>query len=343
MTGGHLNTEATTGRPTARALRSLSLGQQFVASEIGKYLTDTRTTRSGAWRSPSVELVAATLTEGAGSGGGLVVPHYVPGITPGAIIVPTVAQLFTPGTVSTGVVVFMRETTYTNAAAPVAEAGTKPESTLTFEQVNEPLHKIAHWLPATDEILSDVSQMQSYIDARLRYGVLQALDRQILSGTGTPPEMRGLLVRTDLTPPVAATVGGSLDAIAAQISAVEIASGVRVDGIAMHPTDFGKLALVKDSTGQYLAGSPFAAPIAPVLWGKAVALSLDMPLGTALVGSFKAGGQLYQHGGVRVEASNSHADYFIKNLVAIRAEIGVVLALYRPSSFGKVTNLNAAA
>jgi hypothetical protein len=40
-----------------------------------------------------------------------------------------------------------------------------------------------------------------------------------------------------------------------------------------------------------------------------------------------------------VEASNSHADYFQRNLTAIRAEERLALAVYRPGAFGAVTGL----
>jgi len=46
-----------------------------------------------------------------------------------------------------------------------------------------------------------------------------------------------------------------------------------------------------------------------------------------------------QKGGLRVEASNSHDDFFIKNLVAIRAEARLALAVYRPAAFGTVVTL----
>jgi HK97 family phage major capsid protein len=61
--------------------------------------------------------------------------------------------------------------------------------------------------------------------------------------------------------------------------------------------------------------------------------------GTALTGAFATQAQVFTHGGMRLDASNSHQDYFIKNLVAIRAEQREGLAVYRPSAFGLTTGL----
>jgi HK97 family phage major capsid protein len=65
--------------------------------------------------------------------------------------------------------------------------------------------------------------------------------------------------------------------------------------------------------------------------------------GTAILGAFRMGGQLFRKGGISVQASNAHADFFIKNMTAIRAETRVALAIYRPQAFGLVTGLPIAA
>ena len=48
---------------------------------------------------------------------------------------------------------------------------------------------------------------------------------------------------------------------------------------------------------------------------------------------------LFRKGGLRLEASNSHADFFTRNLTAIRAESRLVLGIRRPAAFGTATGL----
>jgi HK97 family phage major capsid protein len=61
--------------------------------------------------------------------------------------------------------------------------------------------------------------------------------------------------------------------------------------------------------------------------------------GTALVGAFQLSAQVYRREGIRVEATNSNEDDFLKNLIAIRVEERLGLAVYRPAGFGTVTGL----
>jgi len=101
------------------------------------------------------------------------------------------------------------------------------------------------------------------------------------------------------------------------------------------------IQLAKNSTGDYYEnGGPFSAMRTPMLWGKPVALTTAITLGTALVGAFKYAAQFFRKGGIRVDVSNSHSDFFVKNLVAIRAEERGILTVRRPGAYGLVTGLN---
>jgi HK97 family phage major capsid protein len=131
-----------------------------------------------------------------------------------------------------------------------------------------------------------------------------------------------------------------MDAIARQIAAIATTSFIYPDGIVMNPTNWFTVQTSKDANGQYFGAGPFAPMQAATMWGLPVAPTPSIVANTALVGAFGSMSQVFRKGGIRVEASNSHQDFFIKNLVAIRAEERLALAVYRPASFGKVTGLN---
>lgn len=332
--------------PEARTVLK-SYGEQWVTSDAFKFFKDGGHRTAGSWRSPSQELWtpsqqlgATTLSEDAGSGGKLIVPQYLPGIMPVLTRRVVVADLIAPGTTDSTSIIYMVETTFTNAATPVAEGAAKPESTLVFDQKTETVSKIAHWLPVTEEMLEDVSQIRSYIDARLRTGLDLTEEDQVLSGNGTPPNLMGLRNRTGLATAVARGADTNPDAIFKQISAIATNALIQPDGFTINPANWQTIQLMKDNNGQYYGSGPFAAPQAPRLWGLPGAVTPAQASGEAFVGAFQQAAQIFRKGGVRVEASNSHNDYFVKNLVAIRAEERLGLAVYRPAAFGKVTGLS---
>ena len=342
---------ATRATPTANnGSRILSLGEQFVASSGFEFFKKGSHRTSSAWRSPSVELDAhwgsrhpmgATLTSDPASGGSLIQPQYLPGILPLPMRPLVVADLFAPGTTDSNLISYMREKTYVNAAATVLEGAAKPESTLTFEAATDPVRKIAHWLPVSEEMLEDVAQIRSYIDSRLRQGVEAEEEDQLLNGTGIAPDLLGLLLRPGLGAdvPVGVAPATGMDAILQQIFAIYGTSYLQPTGIIMHPANWAKVVATKTGTGEYMTAGPFAPIQSPTLWGLPVAVTPAIAAGTALVGAFRTAAQIFRHGGIRVEASNSHQDFFVKNLVAIRAEERLALAVYRPAAFGKVTGL----
>ena len=129
------------------------------------------------------------------------------------------------------------------------------------------------------------------------------------------------------------------DVLLAQTMAVYANSLLMPDGYVLNPLNWDEHADDEDDTGEYFAGGPFSPIQSPNLWGLPVAVTPTIAAGIGLVGAFKTAAQIFRKGGVRVEASNSHSDFFIKNLVAIRAEERLALAVYRPTAFGTVTGL----
>jgi HK97 family phage major capsid protein len=347
LTGG----AGATGTGLARVDRR-SMGQQYVeAAEVQEFFKAQGHRTSSAWRSPSTELYdyspggmhATTLTEDPASGGKLILPDIQPGILPILFRPLRIADLFAPGVTGSNLITYMRETLFTNAAATVAEGAAKPESALAFDAVSEAVRKIAHWLPVTEEMLEDLPAIRSYIDQRLRGGLGLTEESQLWNGDGVAPNLLGVTKRAGLAAAIAVGAAGAspiaADAIYLQITAIYTNSFLMPDGIVMNPANWATIALLKTTTGEYIGGGPFSQAANPTLWGLPVVPTPVQAAGTAWVGAFKQAVQLFRRGGIRVEASNSHQDYFIKNLVAIRAEERLALAVYRPGAIGSVTAL----
>jgi HK97 family phage major capsid protein len=334
LAAGRLAPAAAVGRKT--------LGRQWVESPAFEFFRQGRHRGLGAWASDPVELVAATITEDPASGGALVMTQQLPGIQSLPMAPPRVAALFAQGTTTSASITYLVEATEVNAAAAVAEGAAKPESTITFNSLTETVRKVATWIPVSEEMLADVDQIRAYLDARLMLFVAVKMDDQVLNGNGTAPNMRGILNTVGLSGPVAAGLNESnADAIFRALMTVAGASYLLPDGIVLNPADWASSALAKTTQGQYLGPGMFAALPTPSLWGIPVATTPSIVQGTGLVGAFAQGGQFWQRSGIVAQASNSHADYFIKNLVAIRAEQRALLTVYRPAAFAKVTALKS--
>jgi len=324
--------------------RTGSLGAQFTASEAFEFIRAGHA-RGGHWTTPSVDLLAATLTEDVASGGKLLVPQYVSGIQTPAYMPPTVMDLLAQGSTDAASIVYMVEKTATNAAAPVAEGGLKPESALTFDSVTDAVKKIATWLPVSEEMLADVAQIESYINNRLQQFVLLALENQIINGDGIGPNLLGIVNRPGLAPDVVrGTTELNAMAIYRQIVEIMATSFLMPDGVVLSPRAWASTVTAQNAQGVFYGPGMFSGLPSPSLWGLPVAISNQLEAQTdGLVGAFKQAAQLWKRSAITVQASNSHADYFVRNLVAIRAEQRAALAVYRPAAFGLVTGLDVLA
>lgn len=326
-----------------------SIGDAFTKSEAYKSKFGART---GTWSTGAVDVgTKANVTT-------VLSPVVQPGAVQGPFPILTeqrhVADLFPQGTTDSNTVPVVRETTATNAAAGVAEAAAKPESTLVFTQANEPVKKIATFIPVSDEFFEDVAGMRSYIDGRLGGFVLDAEDSQLLVGAGAGNNVQGVQTRVGVqTATLAAlkTSSGAVnptvaDAVYSAITSIRVNAFCEPNGAVFHPTNWMAVRLLKDSADQYFGGGPFTGAYGNSggisgdnIWGLSVVVTSRETLHTALVGDFRQG-MIFRKGGLTVEATNSHASFFIENLVAIRAEERLALAIFRPAAWHLITALN---
>jgi len=243
-----------------------------------------------------------------------------------------------PQTTTTQVaVVYMEETTFTNAAAETAEGATYPEATLALTEKSSPVQKIAVWLPVTDEQLEDVPQLRAYLNNRLPFMIRQRLDGQILSGDGSAPNLRGLLNVVGIQTQAKGTDPGP-DAVYKAMVKVMVTGQAFPDTIVYNPTNWQDVRLLRTADGIYIWGNPSEAG-PERMWGLNVAMAQGMTLGTALVGDFGDFVELAVKRGIDVQISNSHDVFFINGKQAIRADMRCALVCYRPKALCSVTGL----
>lgn len=140
-----------------------------------------------------------------GTAGSIVTPEFIPGIVDLHFYPNVIANLFPSMPVSSPVVSYVREATWTNNAAAVPEGATKPTSTNTLTRLTEQVGKIANLVHVTDELMQDSSAFWSLIQQRLAQGVTRKEEVELLAGSGYPG-VNGLLNRTTgFTKPAAQT------------------------------------------------------------------------------------------------------------------------------------------
>lgn len=330
------------GRTTREIVASL--GQQYVNSPEWKAFMKSgpHSSSGGAWSTPPVELdLQATLMDTTGaSGGPLIIPEYLPGITPILFRRLTVADLIASGTTDSNAIIYMKELAATNAAASTTEGALKPESTITFVQATDPVQKIATFLSVTEELMEDAKAMASYLDARLRLFIGLAEEDELLNGSGTPPHIKGIMNRAGLTAAQARGADTNIDALFKAYTTLASTIFVMPDGFVMNPINWQTVQLTKNANGNYLGMGPWVGAQQPSLWGLPGAITPAIAANTGLIGAFKTQAQFFRKGGLRVETSNSHSDYFQRNQIAVRAEERGALCVYREAAFEKVTGLN---
>jgi len=309
-----------------------SLGARFIADESVKAFLGQNRPRGRADILVQAAITSLT-TDADGSAGDLVQGIRLPGIIAPPQRRMTVRDLITPGRMDGNELQYVKETGFTNNAAGTAEAAKKPESTMKFDLITTGPKVIAHFVKASRQILSDASQLASYIDGRLRYGLAYKEEQQLLSGDGTGQNLLGIIPQATAyaAPFDPAGTETSIDLIRLAMLQAALAE-YPASGIVMHPSDWARIELLKDSTGRYIIGNP-QGTLSPTLWGQPVVATQAITIDKFLVGAFQLGAQVFDRWEARVEVATENEDDFVKNLVTILAEERLALAVYRPEAF----------
>lgn len=247
-----------------------------------------------------------------------------------------VLDLIPGATTTQSAVVYMEETTFTNASDGTAEGGSFPESALALTEVSSPVRKISTYLPVTDEQLEDVPQAQAYVNNRLSFMLRQELDRQVLVASASP-DLIGVTNRAGIQTQIKGA-DPTPDAIYKAMTKIMVNAYANPTAVVMHGNDWQDIRLLRTADGLYIWGSPLEQG-QPMIWGIPVVRSEALTEGTALVGDWATHSQLSIRRNVTLQVSNSHSTFFVEGKQAIRADLRASLEVFRPAAFCTVTGI----
>ena len=248
----------------------------------------------------------------------------------------TVRDALTARPTALALVDFVKVNTPMAIASPQVEASDKAQNAVTFTPQSEKIKTVATWIPASRQILDDWSELAGFIEGSLTYYVNLAEELQLLSGDSTGENLNGLL--TQATPFNVSLLSLSagwnrLDIVGRAIQQITAAKEITPTFVVLHPNDWWAIRLTKDSLGRYLIGDPQTTARAN-LFDLTVISTTSIAAGTFLVGSGNpTAAEIRDRMELQYEISTEHSDFFVKNLVACRAEKRLALIVKRPASF----------
>lgn len=184
------------------------------------------------------------------------------------------------------------------------------------------------------EMLADLPFLTSYLQQFARQELLEAEDNQILNGNGTSPQLDGLMPNAtayngSYTVPVEMIVDAAYNQLAQ--------SHLSPSDVILNPADVVSIILNKASgSGEYNLppGSVGYVNGRLQIAGLDVRKTTKMAQGDFLVGAFDAA-QIFQRLAPQLRFFEQDQDNVVKNLVTIRIEERIALAIYKAAAFIK--------
>lgn len=227
---------------------------------------------------------------------------------------------------------FNKLTGYSNAADyQLTQGDAKAEGALPTDLVTASIATIAHYIPASRQVLSDVPALQQQISSLLQYGVRSKLEAQLIVGAGGTGQIAGLTDAGNYTAYSGAASGDTLADAVGKIEATMLAAGWRPGVVVVHPNTWrdARGERADSGAGVYIAGS-WRNPAPPSVWSIPVITNPAVTEGNVLVLDPSQVLVLdRQQATVEVGTIN---DQFTRNCVTLLAELRAGLAVFAPGA-----------
>jgi len=273
--------------------------------------------------------------------GEVVAPTRVPGVFYDPANPVRIRTLVSGGSTNSNLIRFIQESGGEGGATMVAEGGAKPQIDKDLLTVDRSVRKIASYFRVPEEMMDDISFLSSYLSTRGMDDLKDVEDNQILTGDNTGQNLDGII------PNAATYVDAFTDTAATEYDILRFAVQqvailhYRATGILLHPTRVAKMSILKDSQNNYLNPSVYNG-VNPNIGGIPIIQNTAIAENSFLVGDFVRGTQLWDRMSANVRFYDQDRDNAIVNMVTIVTEERLCNTVYRPNSFVKSTDFDAA-
>jgi HK97 family phage major capsid protein len=266
-------------------------------------------------------------------------PNYrLPINVEAAHVTPTIQSIIpTIATTERNAVPFMQQTTRTNNAAAAAQTTTLGKSVLAWTAATQTIETIGAYIEVVEQMVEDTPLIIGLINTQLAQMAAEAVELELLTGSGTTPHLRGYLNAVGINHQAAGT-DDPFTAIGNGLDLNRNTGYAEPDQVVMNSSDFWKMRRQKDAIGNFIWGNPNAPIGSEIIWGVPILTNQQLTAGTVLTGAFRPLSARYIARGVTIEIGRINTQ-FVTLEYAIRATQREALVIYRGSGFTYVDGL----
>jgi hypothetical protein len=222
------------------------------------------------------------------------------------------------------------ESPASGGATAVSEGAVKPTSAISLTGAEAAATVIATSMVISKQMWQDGPAVVGYLNQRMPYLVRYAEDWEFLNGTGTWPDVQGIL-NTSGIQTQSATAGDNAVTIGNAFAKLENSDGAAT-AVVLNPTDAWNMFTKRAAggSGTFDAGTPFSAlPLS--VWGVPTYRTRAKAAGSALVADFQLASMIFDREQVNMQVYPDR--YPEQNAVLLLVEERVALAHFRPDLY----------
>lgn len=240
-----------------------------------------------------------------------------------------IRSLLPVGPTTSDTIRYVAKTNKEGAIATRSEGAVKSQIDWEYVAQDAAVRSIAGFLRISKEMLADMAYLTSEITMDLQEELRNVEDTQLLSGTNIAPELNGLLTAASTFSGAGLYVAtpNEYDVLVAAVTQIMLLDYTPT-AIVLSPTDYAQLMLTRAAHYNFVPQSDLMN-----VMGVPMISNTAMTAGYFLVGDFVRGCKLFEREGVTVEFAEQDANNFTYNLVTVRVEERVALAVKHPTAF----------